>query len=70
MSVLERGHFWPQGYNLNNIGRGLLGEAMYQISKALAFWFQIRRFLNLCFEQKYEQELSEDNAARRKGLIG
>ena len=25
---------------------------------------------NLCFEQKYEQELSEDNAARQEGLIG
>ena len=33
---------WPQGYNLNNLGRGPLGEAMYQISKAQAFWFQIR----------------------------
>ena len=28
------GPFWPQGYNLNNLGRGLLCEAMYQISKA------------------------------------
>ena len=22
-----RGHFWPQGYNLNKLGRGLLGDA-------------------------------------------
>ena len=36
---------WPQGYNLNNLGRGPLGEAMYQISNPRAFWFQIRRFL-------------------------
>ena len=28
-----RDHFWPQGYNLNTLGRGLLGDATYQISK-------------------------------------
>ena len=33
MSAQGRGHFLPQGYNLNNLGRGPLGEAMYQISK-------------------------------------
>ena len=29
------GHFWPQGYNLNKLGRGPLGDASctYQISK-------------------------------------
>ena len=27
------GHFWPQGYNLNKLGRGLLGDATYQISR-------------------------------------
>ena len=37
--------FWPQGNNLNNLGKGPLGEAMYQISKAWAFCFQTRRFL-------------------------
>ena len=33
MSAPGRGGaiFDPQGYNLNNLGRGLLGEAMYQI---------------------------------------
>ena len=31
--TLERGHYWPQGYNLNKLGRGLLGDATYQISK-------------------------------------
>ena len=31
----------PQGYNLNNFDRGLLGEAAYQISMISAFWFQI-----------------------------
>ena len=25
------GHFWPQGYNLNKLGRGLLGDAIYQM---------------------------------------
>ena len=29
----ERGHFWPQGYNLNKLSRGPLGDATYQISK-------------------------------------
>ena len=32
MSALGRGHFWPQGNYLNNLGRGPLGEAMCQIS--------------------------------------
>ena len=27
-----RGHFWPQGYNLNKPDRGPLGDAKYQIS--------------------------------------
>ena len=36
--------FDPQGYNLNNFGRGSLDEATYQISKTWAFWFQTRRF--------------------------
>ena len=30
---------------MNNLGRGTLGEAMYQILKAWAFCFQTRRFL-------------------------
>ena len=28
-----RGHFKPQGYNLNKLGKGLLGDATYQLSK-------------------------------------
>ena len=36
------GQFWPQGYNLNNLGRGTLDEATYQISRTWAFWFQTR----------------------------
>ena len=27
------GHFWPQGYNLNKLGRSPLSDATYQISK-------------------------------------
>ena len=27
------GPFWPKGYNLNKLGRGLLGDATYQISR-------------------------------------
>ena len=42
MSVPGRDHFWPKDDTLNNLGRSPLGEAMYQISKARAFWFQIR----------------------------
>ena len=48
-----QGHFWPLGYNLNNLGRGPLGKAMYQISKAWAFWFHIRRFLKVFSIQVY-----------------
>ena len=29
---------------MNNVGRGLLGHATYQISKLWALWFQTRRF--------------------------
>ena len=29
---LGRDYFWPKGYYLNKLGRGLLGEAKYQIS--------------------------------------
>ena len=31
--TLRRGHFWPQGLNLNNLGRGLLDNTTYQISR-------------------------------------
>ena len=27
-----QGLFWPQGHNLNKLGRGLLGDATYLIS--------------------------------------
>ena len=39
------GPFWPQGYHLNKLGRGLLGDATYKLSKLYALWFQRRRFL-------------------------
>ena len=42
----EQGQMWPQGYNLNNLGRDLLDKAVYQKSKDLAFLFQTR----ICFK--------------------
>ena len=41
------GHFWPHGNNLKNLGKGPLNEAACQISKALVFWFQTRRFFKV-----------------------
>ena len=38
-------HFWPKGHNLIMLGRGLLDNATYQISRLLNLWFQTRRFL-------------------------
>ena len=29
-----RVHFWPEGYNLNNLGKDQLDEAILQISNA------------------------------------
>ena len=29
--------FWPQGYNLNKLGRGSLDDASYQISRPCGF---------------------------------
>ena len=40
MCPLGRDLFWPQGYNLNKLGRGPLGDARSQISRVLAFWVQ------------------------------
>ena len=45
MWPLGWGHFWPQGYNLNKLGRGPLGDATCQISRLLALRFQRRFFL-------------------------
>ena len=36
--------FWPQGYNFNELGRVLLDDVAYQISRLLVLWFQTRRF--------------------------
>ena len=30
-------HYWPHGYNLNKLGRGLLGDASYQVSRPCGF---------------------------------
>ena len=32
-----RGHFWPQGYNFNNFGRGPLDDTTYQICQIFSF---------------------------------
>ena len=44
MWPLGRGHFWFLGTNLNELGRGPLGDALHQIAKLKALWFQRRRF--------------------------
>jgi len=45
--------FRPQGHNLNNFGRGPLDDAIYQIWKLLALYFQTRRFLKKCILKTY-----------------
>ena len=42
--ILGWGHFWPQGLNLNKLGRGSLGDATYQISSFFGLSFQTGRF--------------------------
>ena len=42
-----QGHILPQGHNLIKLGRGLLGDATYQISRLYALWFQTRRFFHV-----------------------
>ena len=41
------GHFWPHEYNFNKLGRGLLVDASYQISRLKALWFKTRRFFHV-----------------------
>ena len=36
------GVFWPQGHNLDTIGRGLLDDATYQISRPFFLVFPIK----------------------------
>ena len=42
--------FWPQGYKLNKLGRGLLGDASYQISRLLRQrrFFRGSPYISLC----------------------
>ena len=44
----RRGKYWPQGHTLNNFGRGLLDNDIYQIWKLWALLFQTR-FLKVAF---------------------
>ena len=34
------GHFWPEGHNLNKLGRGLLGDATYQYQGSMPCGFR------------------------------
>ena len=53
------GHFWPQVFNLNKLGRGSLGDASHQISnikyqssRPCGFrqedFFHVSPYINLC----------------------
>ena len=46
-----RAHFWPKGHNLNNLGRCLLGDSTYKISRPCSFrqdFFHISLYISLC----------------------
>ena len=43
----RRGQFWPQGYHMYKLTRGLPGHATYLISKLYTFQFQRRSIFNL-----------------------
>ena len=46
------GQFWPQGHNLNKLGRGLLGDATYQISRLFAMWISQEDCFHVVFPIK------------------
>ena len=41
------GQIWPLGQHLNKLGRDLLGDAAYQISRPYAVWFQTGWFFHV-----------------------
>ena len=43
MLTPRQGYIWPQGHILNKLGRGLLGDATYQITRVYALSFKTRR---------------------------
>ena len=44
------GKFWAKGHHMNKLGKGVLGNATYQISKLHALHFQRRKVLKIgCF---------------------
>ena len=51
--LLTLSNFWPQGDNLNKLGRCPLGEATYQISRLYALCFQTRRYVMFFSVQVY-----------------
>ena len=48
------GHYWPNKHNLKKLGKGLLGDATYPISRFEVLWFQTRKmchvfpYISLC----------------------
>ena len=47
MLSLGQAHFWPQGYNLNKFGRGLLGDATYHVVSVKKI-FSCFPYISLC----------------------
>ena len=45
-----QGPIWPQGHHMNNLGRGPLGDATYEILKLCTFLFQRRKIFQTCFK--------------------
>ena len=37
-----RGYFWPKEHYLNKLGRGILGDATYQILRHYTLWFKTK----------------------------
>ena len=44
MLHMRQGHFWPQGHNLDRIGRGPLGDATYQYQGSMPCGFRQEDF--------------------------
>ena len=51
--TIMAGQFWPHGHNLCKLGRCLLYDATYQVSRFYALWFRQKDFtfipyINIC----------------------
>ena len=64
MSPPGRGHFGPQGRYLNKLGRDLLGDATYQISRLIGLVVKVLKIyirpcdLDIPFDQLFERAIS------------